>query len=104
MSQIAQLGFLACRLLIEPRLGIGARGVRLVAARLAVKISSVLGTAVLVFTAKALLSRPSFDQRAVKLKLEHRPSLALAHDRPMRLYNGTAVTLSALSILPSYGL
>src|SRR5258706_3041513 len=65
MTQIAQLGFLPSRLLIKPCFRVRSGCVRVVTARLTVKISSPLGPVVFVFTAKAFLPRPSLDQRAI---------------------------------------
>jgi len=67
MSQIAQLGFLACRLLIEPRFRVGARGVRLVCG--ATRRENLLRSpTAIVLAAKALLSRPGLDQRPSTVK------------------------------------
>src|SRR5215470_14567455 len=84
MPQIAQLGFLTRRLLIESGLGIGARRVGLVAARLTVKISSASRTGlVIVLAAKALLPSPSLDQRAIhrEVLVRHQPRRLLFYVR-----------------------
>src|SRR2546422_233741 len=84
MSQIAKLGFLTDRLLIEPCLGVGARCVSLVAARLAMKISSAGRNGlviVIVLAAKALVPSPSLDQRAIhrEVFVRHQPRRLLFH-------------------------
>src|SRR5580765_681442 len=78
MSQIAQLGFLAGRLLIKSGLGISARGVGLVTALLTAKISSTsvpVLIVIVVLAAKTFLSRPGFAQRAThrEVFIRHQP-------------------------------
>ena len=82
MSQIAQLGFLTGRLLIEPGLGIRARCVGLVTAHLAAKLSSTSATAlIVVLAAKALLPSPSLDQRPIhrEVLVRHQPGRLRFH-------------------------
>ena len=64
MAQIAQLRLLAVALLVQPRIAIGGRFMRLVGAVLAVKVGAVtiVGT---ILATEALLRGPGLDQRAI---------------------------------------
>ena len=64
VAQITQLRLLAVTLLVEPRIGIGGRCMRLVRALLAVKVRAVAIVATALGT-KALLRGPGLNQRAV---------------------------------------
>ena len=89
MSHVAQLGGLPGRLLVQPGVGIGGRGVRLVAALLAVKIALAVATrrrrlAAAVLRTEALHRRPGLDQRAVHREMlgrEQRLDLRIGQDR-----------------------
>src|ERR1700751_662664 len=70
MPQIGELGRLARTLAVQPSIGVGGRGVRLIAALLAVKIPLTIASGSRRFAApilgtKALHAGPRLDKRAV---------------------------------------
>src|SRR6201997_4312080 len=70
MPQIGELGRLARTLAVQPSIGVGGRGVRLIAALLAVKIPLTIASgsrrlAAAILGTKALHAGPRLDQRAV---------------------------------------
>ena len=64
VAQVTQLRLLAVALLVQPRIGIGGRFMRFIAALLAAKVRAIAVVGA-VLGAKALLRSPRLNQRAV---------------------------------------
>ena len=81
VAQIGQFGLLAVALLVQPRVRVGGRFVRLVGALAVVEVGTVAVRSVLL--AEALLRRPGLDQRAVdgEVLVAHEPLCLLVHGR-----------------------
>ncbi len=80
MAKITQLRLLAVALLVQPRIGIGGRLMRLVPSLLSVKVRAIAIVGA-ILAAKALLRGPGLDQRAVhgEVLVGHEPPGLLVH-------------------------
>ena len=94
-----QLGLLAAPLAVEPGIGVGGRGVGLVAARLAMEVLLAVATRVgrwggAVLRPEALGAGPGFQQRAVHREMlgrEQRLDLGLCQHRGQELQSHVAL-------------